>query len=107
MVPNTIVLSAAVVPLKEPAGVDLRARLRPDVKPTDVQRAIDTSVQTPMRAGPQISLEELDADEVVVRITATPEHESDGPRLADEILAAISLLAQEGYTGERQAARSG
>ena len=27
MVPNNIVLSAAVVPLREPAGVDLRARL--------------------------------------------------------------------------------
>ncbi len=107
MVPNTIVLSAAVVPLREPAGVDLRARLRPDVKPTDVQRAIDEGVQTAMRAGPQISLEELDAEEVVVRITATPENESDGPRLADEILAAISLLAQEGYTGERRAARVG
>jgi small-conductance mechanosensitive channel len=105
MVPNTIVLSAAVVPLKEPAGVDLRARLRPDVKPTDVQRAIDGSVQIAMRAGPQISLEELDAEEVVVRITATPENESDGPRLADEILAAISLLAQEGFTQERRAAR--
>ena len=33
MVPNNVVLSAAVVPLREPAAVDLRARLRPDVKP--------------------------------------------------------------------------
>src|SRR5919107_235522 len=37
MVPNNIVLSSAVVPLREPAGVDLRARLRPDVRPSDVQ----------------------------------------------------------------------
>ena len=29
MVPNSMVLSAAVVPLREPAAVDLRARLRP------------------------------------------------------------------------------
>jgi small conductance mechanosensitive channel len=29
MVPNNVVLSAAVVPLREPDGVDLRARLRP------------------------------------------------------------------------------
>jgi small conductance mechanosensitive channel len=106
LVPNNIVLSAAVVPLREPAGVDLRARLRPDVKPTDVQRAIHRGVTTPMRAEPQITLEELDADEVVVRIAATPENQSDGPRLADEILAAISLLAQEGYTQERQVART-
>src|SRR5690242_6931779 len=30
MVPNNIVLGAAVVPLREPMSVDLRARLRPD-----------------------------------------------------------------------------
>ena len=33
MVPNNVVLTAAVVPLREPAAVDLRARLRPDVAP--------------------------------------------------------------------------
>jgi small conductance mechanosensitive channel len=107
MVPNNIVLSAAVVPLREPAGVDLRARLRPDVKPTDVQDMLDEHLKTPVRGEPHISLEEIDADEVVVRITATPEVESDGPRLADEILAAISALAQEGHTEERLAARTG
>jgi small-conductance mechanosensitive channel len=105
MVPNNIVLSAAVVPLREPAGVDLRARLRPDVKPTDVQAVLDEHVKTPVRHQPQISLEEIDADEVVVRITATPEHDHDGPRLADEILAAIADLAQEGHTEERLLSR--
>ena len=29
MVPNNVVLTSAVVPLREPAAVDLRARLRP------------------------------------------------------------------------------
>jgi small-conductance mechanosensitive channel len=105
MVPNNIVLSAAVVPLREPAGVDLRARLRPDVKPTDVQTVLEEHVRTPVRHAPSISLEEIDADEVVVRITATPEHDNDGPRLADEILAAIAELAQEGHTEERLLAR--
>ena len=105
MVPNNIVLSAAVVPLREPAGVDLRARLRPDVKPTDVQGMLDEHLKTPVRGAPNISLEEIDADEVVVRISATPEVDSDGPRLADEILAAIAGLAQEGHTQERLAAR--
>jgi small-conductance mechanosensitive channel len=105
MVPNNIVLSSAVVPLREPAGVDLRARLRPDVKPTDVQGMLDEHVKTPMRGEPHISLEEIDADEVVVRISATPDIDSDGPRLADEILAAIAELAQEGHTEERLRAR--
>ncbi|MEJ7894391.1 MAG: mechanosensitive ion channel family protein [Solirubrobacteraceae bacterium] len=105
MVPNNVVLSAAVVPLREPSGVDLRARLRPDVKPSDVQRLIETAVRTPTRTEPRIDLEEVDSDEVVVRITATPDNESDGPRLADEILAVISSLAQEGNTEERLVAR--
>jgi small-conductance mechanosensitive channel len=104
MVPNNVVLSAAVVPLREPAGVDLRARLRPDVKPTDVQHMLDRHLRTATRTPPTISLEEVDAEEVVVRIQATPDVESDGPRLADEILAAISSLAQEGHTEERLAA---
>jgi small conductance mechanosensitive channel len=107
MVPNNIVLTAAVVPLREPSGVDLRARLRPDVKPSDVQTVIDAAVRTPIRGEPRIALEEIDADEVVVRITATPEAEADGARLADEILAAITALAQEGFTEEREVARGG
>ena len=106
MVPNNIVLTAAVVPLREPAGVDLRARLRPDVKPSDVQTVVDASVRTPIRGEPRIALEEIDADEVVVRITATPESEADGARLADEILAAFASLAQSGFTEERRAVRS-
>ena len=106
MVPNNIVLTAAVVPLREPAGVDLRARLRPDVKPSDVQTVIEAAVRTPVRAEPRIALEEIDADAVVVRISATPENESDGARLADEVLAAISQLTHEGFTAEREALRS-
>jgi small conductance mechanosensitive channel len=105
MVPNNLVLNAAVVPLREPSGVDLRARLRPDVKPSDVQRMIENAVRTPTRAEPRIDLEEVDSDEVVVRISATPDSEADGPRLADEILAAISSLAQEGSTEERSVVR--
>jgi small conductance mechanosensitive channel len=89
MVPNNVVLSAAVVPLREPASVDLRARLRPDVKPSDVQELIDNAVTTPVRGRPNISLEEVDAEEVVVRIQATPLSNDDGPKLADEVLAAV------------------
>jgi small-conductance mechanosensitive channel len=106
MVPNSVVLSAAVVPLREPAGVDLRAKLRPDVLPSEVQGLLEKHVKTATRDAPNIALEEIDADEVVLRITATPEHESDGPRLADEILAAIAPIAREGQTAERLLARS-
>ena len=95
MVPNNIVLSAAVVPLREPAAVDLRARLRPDVRPSDVQALLEESIHTPVRGEPHISLEEVDSDEVVVRIGATPVNDADGPRLADEVLAAVAAITRE------------
>jgi small-conductance mechanosensitive channel len=90
MVPNSIVLSAAVVPLREPAAVDLRARLRPEVKPSEVQALLADAIHTPVRDEPHISLEELDGDEVVLRIAATPISDADGPRLADEVLSALA-----------------
>jgi small conductance mechanosensitive channel len=93
MIPNSIVLSAAVVPLREPASVNLRARLRAGVKPSYIQQLLDEAVTVPTRSRPHIGLEEMDADEVVVRVAATPESGSDGTKLADEILAAMSTLA--------------
>ena len=106
MVPNNIVLSAAIVPLREPAAVDLRARLRPDVRPSDVQTLLEDAVKVPTRTEPHISLEEIDADEVVLRIAATPAVDADGPRLADEILAAIASVTHEGDTEERELRRA-
>ena len=89
MVPNRTVLNVAIIPLREPAGIDLRARLRPGVTPLDIQQVLQTTITTPTRGEPRILLEEIDGDEVVVRILATPESSSDGPRLASEVLAAI------------------
>jgi small conductance mechanosensitive channel len=96
MVPNNVVLSSAVVPLREPAAVDLLARLRPDVRPSDVQALLEDAIETPVRGEPTISLEELDADEVVLRIQATPLSDEDGPRLADEVLAAVGAVTHDG-----------
>lgn len=95
MVPNSVVLGVAIIPLREPASVDLRARLKPGVKPSEVQALLDESVQTPVRHRPHIGLEEVDEDEVIVRIAATPEDEGDGPRLADEVLAAVDRFTRE------------
>jgi hypothetical protein len=76
------------------------------VKPSEVQELLEAGVRIPVRAEPHISLEEIDSDEVVVRIAATPESEADGPRLADEVLSAIASVTREGDTDERMAARS-
>jgi small conductance mechanosensitive channel len=90
MVPNSTVLNVAVIPLREPDGVDLRARLPADVSPADVERLLREHIQTPLRGRPQVQLEELDGEEIVLRIRATPANGSDGPHLASEVLQAVS-----------------
>jgi small-conductance mechanosensitive channel len=90
MVPNNVVLSVAVIPLREPSGIDLRARLRPGVTPVDIQTLLEETVDTPMRDKPRVALEEIDGDEVVVRIAASPESPVDGPKLSSEVLRALA-----------------
>jgi small conductance mechanosensitive channel len=89
MVPNAVVLQLAIVPLREPDRVELRARFSSETTPGEVQELIADSITVPIRHAPHITLEELDRDEVVVRITATPTSSADGSRLAAEVLAAV------------------
>lgn len=96
MVPNSTVLSQAVIPLREPDSVDLRARLPPGTRPSDLQALLEDVITIRTRGDPRIILEEVDDDEVVVRIAATPETPTDGPRLADEILAAVAGATRNG-----------
>ena len=86
MVPNSVVLNVAVVPLREPTAVELRARLRPGITPLDVDRRLRESIQTPMRGAPSVTLEEVDGEDTVVRVRATPDRPGDGPRLAGEVV---------------------
>jgi small-conductance mechanosensitive channel len=90
LVPNSVVLSVAVLPLREPEAVNLRARLRAGMSPGDLQEILEKSLQTPLRDSPRITLEELDGAEVVVRIAATPRVASQGRQLASELLAIVS-----------------
>jgi small-conductance mechanosensitive channel len=99
LVPNNTVVQAAIVPLREPGKVDLRARLRPDVKPSELQRILERTVTVPTRDHPHIELEELDEDEVVMRVTATPMSDADGPRLADEVLQALKAVTKSEDNG--------
>ena len=86
-----------------PFKVGDRARLRPDVRPSDLQALLEEGVTTPVRTDPSISLEEIDRDEVIVRIAATPLQESDGPQLADEVLAAIGAVTRPDEDGSEPA----
>lgn len=54
MIPHNVVLAAAVVPLREPAPVDIRARLRPDVRPSELQALFQEHVRTPLHEEPRI-----------------------------------------------------
>ena len=96
MVPNSVVLNVAVLPLREPEAVNLRARLRPGMTPGDLQELLEKSLQTPLRDVPRITLEELDGDEVVVRIAATPRQAAEGRHLASELLEIVSRETRSG-----------
>jgi small conductance mechanosensitive channel len=102
LVPNNVAMSSAVVPLREPASVDLRARLKPDVKPSELQAFLEENVTIPTRSHPHISVEEVDDDEVIMRVAATPELDRDGAKLADEILAAIGRVTKTNGNGPDQ-----
>jgi hypothetical protein len=91
-----VVLSVSVTPLREPASVDMRARLPANVAPSQVQEHLERAITVATRTDADIELEEFDGDEVVVRIRATPSRASDGPRLADEVLGAITAVTLEG-----------
>jgi small conductance mechanosensitive channel len=90
MVPNSVVLNVAVLPLREPQAVNLRARLRAGMTPGDLQERLEKSLQTPLRNPPRITLEELDGEEVVVLISASPRVASQGRQLASELLEVVS-----------------
>ena len=96
MVPNSVVLNVAVLPVREPEAVNLRARLRPGMTPSDLQVLLEDTLQTPLRDNPRITLEELDGAEVVVRISATPRIASDGRQLSSELLGIVSRETPSG-----------
>jgi small conductance mechanosensitive channel len=94
MIPNSIVLAAVVIPLKQPDSVDVRVRLKAGILPTQVQAMLDDQITTPTRSI-GVAVEEIDGDEVVVRVQATPERASEGGRLADEVIAALASVTSE------------
>jgi hypothetical protein len=102
MIPNSGVISAVVVPLREPEPVDVKVRLNAGIRPSHVQAILDEEVSTPTRSAPNVLLEEIDGDDVVVRIQAIPEHANEGAQLADEVIAALASV-----TGEHEVARDG
>ncbi len=100
MIPNNGVLAAVVVPLKEPESVNVRVRLSHGVRPSQVQALLDDQISTPTRTSATVLLEEIDGEDVVVRVQATPERAIDGAKLADQIIMTLSAV-----TGEHELVR--
>jgi small-conductance mechanosensitive channel len=86
MVPNSVILNLAVIPLREPDRVEMRARFDAATTPSEVERQLADAISVPTRRAPDITLEELDGDDLVLKITATPLNPQDGAQLAAEVL---------------------
>ncbi|HEV7176610.1 MAG TPA: mechanosensitive ion channel family protein [Solirubrobacteraceae bacterium] len=98
LIPNSVVLAAAVVPIREPDPVDVKVRLRTGISMTQIQAILDDQVTTATRSPASVLLEEIDGDDVVVRVQATPERASEGAHLADEIIGALATVTGEHAT---------
>ena len=95
MVPNNGVLAAVVVPLREPEPVDVRVRLSTGTSITQVQAILDDRITVPTRRSATVTLAEIDGEDVVVRVQATPDRANDGAKLADEVIDALATVTGE------------
>ena len=89
MVPNNVLLSLVVVPLREPDKVDVRVRFPAHASPKEIEDRLLQAITVPTRYKPSVALEELDAEGVVFRVNATPLRPEDGSQLAEEVLEAL------------------
>src|SRR3954470_14846496 len=95
LVPNNTALTMSARPLREPAAVDMRARLPLGVDPEAMQRKVSEAVTVETIGAPHISLQEFDADEVTFEVRATPVDPGEGGKLAREVLDAVSAFTTQ------------
>jgi hypothetical protein len=95
--------------MREPDRVEFRARFSADTSPREVQQMIENAITVPLRHPPHIAVEELDRDEVVVRIVTTPMDPPDGATLAEQVLTGLRNTngahgegSESGSNGDRQ-----
>jgi small-conductance mechanosensitive channel len=101
MVPNGVVIQCAVIPLREPERVELRARLGSDTTPRGLQERLEERIEVPLRYPTDVHIEEIDRDEVWVQIVATPINPVDGAELTEQVLAGVREAAGVGANGSR------
>lgn len=88
-VPNAVLLTLVIVPLREPDKVDVRVRFETDASPREVEERLREAITVPTRYPPHVGLEEIDDEGIVLRVNATPLRPEDGSQLAAEVLAAL------------------
>ncbi len=88
-IPNNVLLMLAVVPLREPEKVDVKVRFPRQASPKEIEHQLLRTITVPARYRPSVSLEEIEPDSVIFRISATPLRSEDGSQLADEVLEAL------------------
>ncbi len=98
MIPNSLVLAAVVVPIREPAPVDVRVKLNTGVRPSQAQAILDTELKSDTLYTPSVVLEEIDGDDVFIRVQATPESSAESSRLADDIITVLARVTGEHKT---------
>jgi small-conductance mechanosensitive channel len=92
-IPNNTALTMSIRPLRQPAAVDMRARLPLASEPVEIERRITETVTVATKDAPQVALEEFDGEHIVVRIKATPADHRQGGRLASQVLEAVTALS--------------
>src|SRR3954452_14471795 len=95
LVPNNTALTMSARPIREPAAVDMRARLPIGVDPEAVHRKVSDAVTVETIGDPHISLQEFDGDEVTFEVKATPVDPGEGGKLAREVLDAVSAFTTQ------------
>jgi small conductance mechanosensitive channel len=99
LIPNSVLMTTAVMPLREPEPVVVTARFTSQVTPAGLQTALEERIGVPLVRPPQVTLDEVGADGIAsLVVTATPDRTSDGAQLAGEVLEAITDFGGEGDT---------
>jgi small-conductance mechanosensitive channel len=89
LVPNSVLITLAVVPLREPERVEVRVSVEGEASPRRIEQMLLESITVPTRYPPSVALEEVSEDGVAFKVTATPLRAAEGSQLAEEVLAAL------------------
>lgn len=95
MIPNSLLVSAAVTPLDDVPAVDMIAELRPGITPARVQQLLDQAITIPLRGNGRSHVElQAVTEHVVVRIVAAPQDHTQGGIVAEQVLLALAPVAR-------------